>query len=318
VIIPEPALTPDAIRAARDGIDEVFLDSPQFVHDGLSARLGVSVIVKVETVNPIRSFKGRGTWVAVGALAGEGRIGPERPIACVSAGNFGQGVAYAARALRIPATVFTSVHANPRKVERMRALGADVIAVGEDFDTARAASETYADENQVELLVDGEDPRIAAGAATLALEVTDAVAAGVLPAPVFASIPVGNGALINGVGSWLRATAPGCRVVGIQAERAAAMTRSFEAGRAIDTDTADTYADGIATRVAIPRAVTLMAGRVDEMRTVTEAALHQAQTILTDELGITVEGAAAATWAGLLAGPRPDGPVLVVITGSNT
>jgi threonine dehydratase len=318
VIIPEPALTPDAIRAARDGIDEVFLDSPQFVHDGLSARLGVSVIVKVETVNPIRSFKGRGTWVAVGALAGEGRIGPERPIACVSAGNFGQGVAYAARALRIPATVFTSVHANPRKVERMRALGADVIAVGEDFDTARAASETYAYENQVELLVDGEDPRIAAGAATLALEVTDAVAAGVLPAPVFASIPVGNGALINGVGSWLRATAPGCRVVGIQAERAAAMTRSFEAGRAIDTDTADTYADGIATRVAIPRAVTLMAGRVDEMRTVTEAALHQAQTILTDELGITVEGAAAATWAGLLAGPRPDGPVLVVITGSNT
>ena len=313
-----PELETAAIRAAHGRIDRAFTGSPQFVHEGLSERLGRPVIIKVETVNPIRSFKGRGTWVAVGALAGEGRIGPERPIACVSAGNFGQGVAFAARALRVPAIVFTSIHANPRKVERMRALGAEVIAVGEDFDTARAASETYAYENQVELLVDGEDPRIAAGAATLALEVTDAVAAGVLPAPVFASIPVGNGALINGVGSWLRATAPGCRVVGIQAERAAAMTRSFEAGRAIDTDTADTYADGIATRVAIPRAVTLMAGRVDEMRTVTEAALHQAQTILTDELGITVEGAAAATWAGLLAGPRPDGPVLLVITGSNT
>ena len=147
---------------------------------------------------------------------------------------------------------------------------------------------------------------------------TDAVAAGVLPAPVLASIPVGNGALINGVGAWLRATVPGCRVVGIQAERAAAMTLSFVAGRAIDTDEADTYADGIATRVAIPRAVALMAGRVDEMRTVTEAALHEAQAILTDELGITVEGAAAATWAGLLAGPRPHGPVLIVITGSNT
>jgi threonine dehydratase len=61
-----------------------------------------------------------------------------------------------------------------------------------------------------------------------------------------------------------------------------------------------------------------MAGRVDEMRTVTEVALHEAQTVLTDELGITVEGAAAATWAGLFAGPRPDGPVLIVITGSNT
>jgi threonine dehydratase len=318
VIVPEPALAHDRIRAARDGIDPVFLDSPQFVHDGLSERLGVPVIVKVETVNPIRSFKGRGTWVAVRALAGEGRIGPDRPIACVSAGNFGQGVAYAARTLSIPAIVFTSVHANPRKLERMRALGAEVIAVGEDFDTARAASETYAAEHPVELLVDGEDQRIAAGAATLALEVTEAVAAGVLPAPVFASIPVGNGALINGVASWLRATLPSCRVVGVQAERAAAMALSFEAGRAIDTETADTYADGIATRVAIPRAVELMAGRVDEMRTVTESALHEAQTVLTDELGITVEGAAAATWAGLFAGPRPKGPVLIVITGSNT
>ena len=316
--VPEPALAPDAIRAARDEIDPAFLHSPQFVHDGLSARLGVPVIVKVETVNPIRSFKGRGTSVAVRRLAGEGRVGPERPIACVSAGNFGQGVAYAARSLGIPAVVFTSLHANPRKVERMRALGALVIAVGEDFDTARAASEAYAAEHPVELLVDGDDPWIAAGAATLALEVTDAVAQGALPAPDTASIPVGNGALINGVGAWLRAVAPGCRVVGVQAERAAAMTLSFEAGRPIDTETADTYADGIATRVAIPRAVALMAGRVDEMRTVSEAALHDAQALLTDELGITVEGAAGATWAGLLAGPPPDGPVLLVITGSNT
>ena len=76
VIVPEPALAPDAIRAARDAIDPVFLDSPQFVHDGLSARLGVPVIVKVETVNPIRSFKGRGTWVAV---RGAGRGGEDRP-----------------------------------------------------------------------------------------------------------------------------------------------------------------------------------------------------------------------------------------------
>ena len=104
-MIDDAALSPDAIRAAHRAIHPAFTNSPQFVHDGLSARLGVPVIVKVETVNPIRSFKGRGTWVAVKALAGEGRIGSERPIACVSAGNFGQGVAYAARALRIPAIV---------------------------------------------------------------------------------------------------------------------------------------------------------------------------------------------------------------------
>jgi len=316
-VIVVPELAPAAIRAAHGRIDPAFVGSPQYVHEGLSDRLGVSVVVKVETVNPIRSFKGRGTWLAVAGLAGEGRLGRDRAIACVSAGNFGQGVAYAARALGIPAIVFTSRHANRAKVERMRALGAEVIEVGEDVDAARAASEAYAAEHPVELLVDGDDPRISTGAATMAVELTDAIAAGALPAPVIASVPVGNGALINGVGSWLRAELPGCRVVGVQAEAASAMTLSFVAGRPIDTDSAATYADGIATRVAIPAAVARMAGRVDEMRVVSEADLHTAQDVLTAELGITVEGAAAASWAGLLAGPRPGGPALVIVTGSN-
>jgi threonine dehydratase len=312
-----PDLQTPAIRAAHDRIHRAFTHSPQYVHEGLSDRLGSPVIVKIETANPIRSFKGRGTWIAVQALAGEGRVGPARPVACVSAGNFGQGVAYAARALGVGAIVFTSRNANRSKVQRMRALGAEVIEVGEDFDAARAASEAYAADHPVELLIDGDDPRISTGAATLAVEVTDGVAAGDLPAPVVASVPVGNGALINGVGSWLRSELAGCRVMGVQAETAAAMTLSFHAGRPIDTDSAATFADGIATRVAIPRAVALMPGRVDEMRLVSETAMREAQALLTDELGITVEGAAAASWAGLLAGPIPPGPALVIITGSN-
>jgi len=316
-LIAIPDLEPAAIRAAHVRIDPAFTGSPQYVHEGLTRRLGVPVIVKIETANPIRSFKGRGTWTAVEALAGEGRIGSDRPIVCASAGNFGQGLAYVARALGIRAVVFTSIHANRGKIARMRMLGAEVISVGEDFDTARAASEAYVDGHETELLVDGDDPRISTGAGTLALELTDAVARGELPAPVAVSVPVGNGALINGVGSWLRAELPACRVLGAQAEGAAAMTLSFRAGRAIDTDAATTYADGIASRIAIPRAVELMPGRVDEMRLVSEAALHETQRELTEELGITIEGAAAASWAGLLAGDRPAGPVVVIVTGSN-
>ena len=312
-----PELTPEAIRAAHAAIDPVFTGSPQFVHDGLSARLGVPVVVKVETVNPIRAFKGRGTWVAVHGLAGEGRIGAGRPVVVASAGNFGQGVAYAARSLGVPAVVFTSRNANRGKIARMRALGATVIEEGEDFDDARGASEAYAAENEAELLVDGDDPRIATGAATLALELTDSVDAGVLPAIAVAMVPVGNGALIDGVGSWLRHASPDTRVIGVQAEGADAMTRSFAARRPIDTDRADTYADGIASRVAIPRAVELMFGRVDSMMTVGEAALHEAQAELTDALGITVEGAGAASWAGLLKAPPTDAAALVIITGSN-
>ncbi len=250
-------------------------------------------------------------------MAGEGTIGPERAIVCASAGNFGQGVAYAARAHGVPAVVFCSTRANRAKVDRMRALGANVIETGEDFDDARGGSEAYALEYGAELLVDGEDARISTGAATMALELTDAVEAGVLPMPAIVSIPVGNGALINGVGSWLRHAAPACRVLGVQAAAAAAMTLSWRAGRPIDTDSAGTYADGIASRVAIPRAVELMQGRVDDMATVSEGELHAAQDELTQELGITVEGAAAASWAALLAGERPTGPALVIVTGSN-
>jgi threonine dehydratase len=312
-----PELESAAIRRALATIDPVFRDGPQYVHDGLSARLGVAVIVKVETINPIRSFKGRGTSVAVRALAAAGEIGADQAVVCASAGNFGQGVAYAARGLGIPALVFTSRRANRGKIVRMRALGAEVVEVGEDFDEARAASEAAVAAGAGQLLVDGEDPRIATGAATLAVEVTDAVEAGALPSPAVVSIPVGNGSLINGVGSWLRFAAPGCRVVGVQAEGAAAMTLSWRAGRPIDTPTVTTYADGIASRIAIPAAVELMLGRVDEMRIVSDEAIRAAQAELSAELGIMVEGAAAASWAGLLAGPRPDGPAIVIVTGSN-
>ena len=316
-VITPPELEPTAVRAAHERIDPAFVGSPQYVHEGLSARLGVPVVVKVETVNPIRSFKGRGTWVAMAGLVGEGAVGPERAVVCVSAGNFGQGVAYAARAMGVPAVVFCSTRANRAKVARMRALGATVIEAGDDFDDARGTSEAYAADHGVALLVDGDDVRISTGAATLAAEITDGVAAGFLPMPAVAAVPVGNGALINGVGSWLRHAAPDCRVLGVQAEAAAAMTLSWRAGRPIDTDSAATYADGIASRVAIPSAVELLQGRVDDMITVSEEALRTAQDELTDELGITVEGAAAASWAGLLAGERPAGPALVIVTGSN-
>jgi len=96
-----PHLESAAIREAHPRIHPVFRDTPQYVHQGLSAGAGVPVIVKIETVNPIRSFKGRGTWIALSALEGEGRITRDRPVVCASAGNFGQGVAYAARALGI-------------------------------------------------------------------------------------------------------------------------------------------------------------------------------------------------------------------------
>ena len=313
-----PGLHGDAIRAALEQIPPEFRDTPQFIHDGLSARAGAPVIVKIETANPVGSFKGRGTWLAIQRLEARHDATARRPVVVASSGNFGQGVAYAARAAGVGAVVFCDANANPRKTDRIRALGADLRLVGRDFDEARAASEAYAAERGLTLLVDGDDVTVATGAATLALEVTDAIARDVFPELANAYVPVGNGALIVGVGAWLRAAAGECRIVGVQSSGAPSMERSWRTGRISETRQAATYAEGIATRVPVPNALALMDGRVDEMLLVSEAALHAAQDELTAALGITVEGSAAASWAGLLADPdRQPGASLVIVTGSN-
>ena len=308
---PDPLSEP-RIRQAAAQIHPAFLASPQFVHDGLSGRAGRPVIVKVETVNPIRSFKGRGTWHIVHEL------GSGSPLVAASTGNFGQGLAFAGRAAGVPITIFADDHANPLKLDRIRAMGATVVQGGHDFDAARAASERYVQDHGGFLVVDGQDPRVASGAGTLAMELTDAIAARRLPKVGAAYVPVGNGALIVGVGAWLRSAAPDCLVIGLQSEAAPSMTLSWRAGHPIETRTAATFAEGIATRVPVPEALDQMRGRVDDMRLIPEEAIRAAQVELTDALGILVEGSAAISWAGILADPAPPaGAALLLVTGSN-
>jgi len=314
----DPELEPDAIRAAHARIHPAFRGSPQYLHEGLTRAAGVDVVVKVECVNPIRAFKGRGTWLVVEGLVGEGRVGPGRPAVAASTGNFGQGLAFAARAHGVPAVVFADASANPVKLDRIRSFGATVVQEGRDFDDARAAAAAYARDHRAELITDGQDPRIAAGAATLALEVTDAAASGAVPLPSVAYVPLGNGALIVGVGAWLRHAAPGCRIVGVAAAEAPSMVLSWRAGEPVETPAAATYAEGIACRVPVPEALDMMVDRVDELMLVSEAQLHAAEAELSAATGITAEGAAAASWAGLLADPSRDGPALVILTGSNS
>ena len=315
-----PPLGGATIRAARELIHPAFIDSPQFVNEALSERAGVEVVVKVESANPIGAFKGRGTWLAVRRLAEEGRVGEGRPLVVASTGNFGQGCAFAGRAFGVPVIVFADEHANPTKLGRIRRFGARVVQEGSDFDAARAASERFAAAEGAVLLVDGADPWVATGAGTLACELTEGGEGGALPPLGTAFVPVGNGALIVGVGAWLRYALPSCRVVGVQSERAPSMTLSWRAKRPIETETADTWAGGIATRVPIPEALTEMEGRVDGMVLVSDEALRDAQAELTAALGITVEGGGAASWAGILAAAADgslEGPALVIVTGSN-
>lgn len=315
-----PPLAGPTIRAARELIHPAFVDSPQFVSEALSERAGFEIVVKLDCANPIGAFKGRGTWLAVRRLAEDGRVGEGRPLVVASTGNFGQGCAFAGRAFGVPVVVFADEHANETKLGRIRRFGAAVVQEGSDFDAARAASERFAAAERALLLLDGEDPWVATGAATMALELTNGAERGALPRLGTAFVPVGNGALIVGVGAWLRHALPACRVVGVQSERAPSMTLSWRAKRPIETDAADTWAGGIATRVPIPAAIEAMEGRVDDMVLVSEAALRASQVELTAALGVTVEGGGAASWAGVLAAAANgslEGPALVIVTGSN-
>ena len=311
------SVSAEAIRSAYARIPSAFRDSPQFVSEPLSEAIGVPVVVKLETPNPIGCFKGRGTWLAVGELLATGRVGERQGLVVASAGNFGQGVAYAGRAMHVPVNVFAATTANPMKVAAMRRLGADVQTVGEDFDAARLAAADHAAASGWHLLVDGEDPWISIGAGTIALELTDAVARGDLPALERFYVPVGNGALIAGIGTWLRSAAPETGVIGVQAAAAPAMTLSWRARQPIETPRADTIADGIAARVPVPEALALMIEVVDEMLLVDEEQIVAATNVLSEALPSTIEPAAGAAWAAIQAAQGHEGPIGLLVTGGN-
>jgi threonine dehydratase len=305
----DSAISIDRISEAVGVIDPVFVDSPQFECEPISDRLGVSTILKVECANPIRSFKGRGADYLLH------RLGPQlRGIVCASAGNFGQGMAFAARKRGIPITVFAAVSANAFKVERMRALGADVRLHGDDFDAAKEGAMRHAVENDALYVEDGLPAPIAEGAGTMAVELTS------LNAPLDAvMVPLGNGSLVNGIGTWFRHASRATRVIAVCPTGAPAMEISWRTGKPMSTESIDTIADGIAVRVPVPEALEMMRAVVDDVMLVTDEELLAAMKDVHVDAGLVVEPAGAAGLAAVaarreeLAGQR----VAVVITGGN-
>jgi threonine dehydratase len=279
----------DAIRDAASVIDPVFLDSPQFESDPLGAVLGAHVVVKVETLNPIRSFKGRGAEYFVHGLP------PDAPrLVCASAGNFGQGMAWATRRRGRSLDVFASTAANPLKIERMRDLGAAVHLAGSDFDAAKDAARAFAEQIGGWFVEDGREPPISEGAGTIGLEL-------LFGGPPFDAvvIPLGNGALLGGIATWVRAESPETRIIAVCAAGAPSMERSWRAGRVITTDRADTIADGIGVRVPIPEAVSDLQGIVDDILLVHDADTVEAMRLLLSHVGVVVEPAGAVGVAAI-------------------
>lgn len=281
-------LSVEHIEQATSVIDPVFLNSPQFRAETFAQRLGCQVVVKVETLNPIRSFKGRGTEYLMATLSG-------RPhLVCATAGNFGQGMAFAARKRGVSLTIFAALTANPLKVERMRALGAEVRLVGTNFKAAHSAAKAFAAETGAQLIEDGRIPAISEGAGTIGVELLR------WPEPLDAIlVPLGDGALLGGMARWVKAHHPATRMIGVCASGAPAMERSWRARQAEEFGRTETIADGIEVQSPYPEAVADLIGLADDILLVDDAELITAMQQAHRELGVVLEPAGAAGLAAL-------------------
>lgn len=300
----------DNIQQAAQVIDPVFLNTPQFPAESLSETLGLELAVKVETLNPIRSFKGRGADYFISKVV---ERGDTRQLVCASAGNFGQAMAYACRKHRLPLIVYASVNANPLKVARMRALGAEVRLVGEDFDAAKLEAKRYCQETGAWMVEDGKEPEISEGAGSIAVELLQ------YQGPFEAAVvPLGNGALLGGVARWVKALAQEVRMVGVGAAGAPAMAQSWRSGTLVQHPRIHTIADGIGVRVPIPEALQDLKGLVDEVLLVEDSTILQAMRLVHQHLGLVLEPSGAVGIAALLAYPQFKGQrVATILCGGN-
>jgi threonine dehydratase len=297
------------ILTAHKHIDPVFLNSPLFQHPALDTVLGCELVSKVETLNPIRSFKGRGAelYAATELRAGE-------TLVCASAGNFGQGLARAATRRGSTCIVFAAETANTVKVEAMQRLGAEVHLVGADFDQAKQAARELAHQRGFRFVEDGAEPTIAEGAGTIGVELT--ASAGDLDT---VTVPLGDGALLSGIGVAIRHLAPRVEIIGVVAEKAPSLQLSLAAGHIIETPDADTIADGIAARVPVPEALTLLEGQYDSIVAVTEDQIVSGMQLVHQHLALVVEPSGAVGLAAVMANPhRFRGKrIATILTGSN-
>jgi threonine dehydratase len=296
------------IEKAFRTIDPVFLHTPQFISESLSELFSSRVMMKVETLNPIRSFKGRGADFLIS------NADTNTPIVCASAGNFGQAMAYACRKRGVQLTVYASIYANPLKIERMKALGADVVLQGDDFDTAKLEAKNVAKGSGARFVEDSLDIETLEGAGTIGLELL----AFAEPIDVLL-VALGNGAMINGIGRIFKERSPHTRIIAVQAAGAPAMIESWRSQSVVTYNTVNTIADGIAVRIPVPVALDDMKGIVDDALLVSEASIVNAMNLIHLHAGLVSEPSGAVGIAALIENTSKfkDLTVATIICGGN-
>lgn len=298
------------LEAAHQAVRRMMPATPLVESLSLTARLGRPVWLKLESVTPVRAFKVRGAIAKVAELEAQGRAGA---LVTASAGNHGLAVAFAARRLGRPVTVFVPAQATPVKVAAIRAQGAEVVVGGRTFKDLAEKAFALVERTGAAWVHPFDDPAVIAGQASVGREIAE-----VLPDVAQVVVPVGGGGLAAGVGAALALYAPQARLVGVQMDGADSMLRSLEAGRVVTLETVNTVADGLAPGTASERTLELVGAFAETVLRLVDDELFVAMRHLLERDRVLAEPSGAAGVAALLSGRVPgSGPVVAVVTGAN-
>jgi threonine dehydratase len=306
-------LTMDCVRAAQSVLRHVVPESRLIGTDQLSRQGNGWVYLKLESEGPTGSFKVRGAFQAIDARLK--RMGGKLPgVVTSSTGNHGAAVAYAAAKLHIPVRIYLPENPNPAKKARIASQGAEIIEAGKFLEETRQHAAKFAQESGWYDIVDGSDPDMLPGTATIACEILDRLSCADV---IF--VPVGDSTLIRGVAFAAKQLRPEIKVVAVQAENAPAYALSYAKGHAISTDDSDTIADGLAVRHTTEDNVREMADLVDGFVLVGEEEMLGAMRHLLLQEHVVAEPAGAATTAAYLKtqSSYANKKVVLIVSGSN-
>lgn len=310
-------ITIEEVRAAEARIRPHLAPTPLRRYAELDAAIGhgVRVLVKHENHQPTNAFKIRNGLSAMTALAPDAR---QRGVVAASRGNHGQGVAWAGALLGVPVTICVPVGNNPEKNQAMRGLGAEVIESGRDYDSAAEVARALVAERGLAMIHPTDNRDVLAGAGTMTREIL-AQAGDQGEALDAMVIAVGGGSQAVGALAVLRALAPGVEVYAVQAAGAPAMHDGWHAGAPVSLDTAETFADGLATRACYATTFAALRQGLRDFVTVSDAEIADALRLCLRTTHNLVEGAGAAGVAGLRAlAPRLAGRTVgVIFSGGN-
>jgi len=298
------------VLSARQRIAPYLVPTPLYRYPTLDAMTGAHLWVKHENHQPVGAFKVRGGVNLISRLTPDER---RHGVISASTGNHGQSVAYAADLFDARAIICVPEHANQVKVESMRALGAEVVFHGRDFDEAREFCEKQAAEHRYRYIHSGNEPALIAGVGTYTLEILES-----RPDTEVIVVPVGGASGAAGACLVAKAMRPSVEVIGVQSEAAPAAYRSWRA-RSLVEDTTSTFAEGLATRTAFELPQQILRDLLDDFVLVSEEALKDATRTMIEKTRNLVEPAGAAALAAVLAAPErfAGRKVVIVCSGGN-